>query len=60
MIITYTNDNRSLKFTYDDDLAEADFLAVGIDATDALIIAAMDAEGCDFTHDGNLWTSHLS
>ena len=60
LTITYRNDHAFVRFTYDADMIAADFVALGVDPTDDLIAACVDAEGRDFNHDGARWVSEIS
>lgn len=55
--VTYRNDYTEMVFIWTDD--GVSFVAVGIDPSDELVLAAVKAEGCDFTHEGRLWVSEF-
>ena len=60
VIVTYTAEYATLTLVYSEDMESAEFTAVGVEATDALIAAALEAECADFTHNGTTWAGTLS
>lgn len=55
--ITYRSGYDTITVTWAGD--DASFLAVGIDPSDELVLAAVEAEGLNFTHEGRDWVSEF-